>query len=951
MPGQLVGRRQQMETIQDLLQGRRNEKLVRVSGVPGVGKSRLLREIGLAAKVAGWTSSNVDLESLELGRAGLSLPELLASTVLRLLTAGLTSGDRQAAKASFDSAMKRAGRELAADRPAVKVIQTATLGGHIENISIDVVDARVAEQAALIRYRESVVVALSTALDGFDLSKAIVGFDSCEILTRLSASNDSNSTNLARWFELDLLGQILDLRQPPTIVLAASEPYGVATPASAVDFKLVPWTEAESLAYGLDLGLAPEAADALARACDGLPLWANLLGEAALNADNERQVDEDWLQQIATNGPAEEWVPKALLSRIPSSDQDVIAAAAALRSITFESVAAAVPSCSQDDWVRLTEYSFVRITQDLDGTSARRLHGLLSRAIRAYLRADRPLYLRALHLRAAEYYDQIGHVVEADYHRFSAGESSHVGAWLESCATMIDEYDFEKLFVHLGAADAVIEGLAVGGDSPHIRGLVYEWRAKVAEMRDQIDTAIELAQSAVDQYRGTDAYGDHCDALDLLAGLHFRTGRVEEGLAFFKRSLHFARQAGDDNRTGRALKRLATRASDEFEKQRFLQEALESFRQGNDRHRIASTLRALGDLDPDPARRRQLYEEAAAVFSADDACLGGKGESEEALALLEFNESDHSGVRARLVRAEELFRKAGSGSGRGRVLRALAHVALLEQDFDQASGYFDEALVAFEAARDMVELADTYQALAEATADWRGVRSAQRLLVKAHETHREIGDVHGVSRVMEATGKLQARQKAWPRERDALDGALNGYRIAKDARAQIRVLRALAASAGEFPAIAELMITDVSDLRKYEAMTYLREAHRLALGVAPEKMADLAFLMGQLHLHQRKFEAARQRFAEAEARLDSFTEIRNRAVVRRQIAAVDFAEGEPAEAALTCSRAIGALTPERHADILAYLHQDLGDYLSVCGETARAEENYQLAREFFDSAY
>lgn len=950
MSGQLVGRGQQVDTFEAILHGRRHEKLVRVHGVPGVGKSRLLREFGALADDAGWSAQSVDLETLELGREGSSLPDRLASTVFRLLTADHDDAVRQPRRAVLDNALSIAARELAADRPNVNIKQTAALGGHIDNVTINVTDARVADQAALIRYRKSIISALTSALDGLDLSRTVVVFDSCEVMVRLSASKDSDSTNLARWFELDLLGCVLEVRLSPILVIAASEPFGTHTPTPGIDLELLPWTPAESRAFATDLGLPSDTADALAQSCDGLPLWANLLGEACLKA-GERAVDATWLQQVAASGPAEEWVPRAFLNRIPDEDHDAIAAAAVLRNITFEAVEATVPSSTQSDWVRLTNYSFVRTNQDLGGRTGRKLHGLLGRAIRAYLLGDRPRYLQALHLRAAEYYDLVAYDVEAHYHRFCAGDWTRLDEWVETCRDLLDEFEYEKLLVHLGAADAVMEGLAVGADNARLKGLVYEWRAMVAHRRDQVDSAIELAELAAAQYGLTDSHGDHCDALDLLAGLHFRTAQVEAGIALLKRSLHYARQAGDDVRTGRALKRLARRADSRGESQRLLRDAHQSFKRGGDEHRIAETLRSLGDLESDLPRRRELYEEAAAVFAGDDACRGGKGEAEESLALLELDQHGQDGVRAHLLRAEEYFREVRSGSDRGRVLRALAHVALLGQNFDQAKGYLEEALVAFESARDMVEVASTYQTLAEATADWLGVRQAQGLLENAFETYRAISDIHGIAKVKEAVGRLQARQKTWPSERSSFTGALDGYRVAKDVRAQIRVLRALGASAGEFSAIADVMYTEISETRKYEAMTYLSEAYDLSIGVAPENLADLAFLMGQLHLYQHRHAAAWERFIEAEGLLYALPQVRNRAVVRRQMAALHFAEGEIGSAIEVCLRAIGALDRVRHADILAYLHQDVGDYLSVLGRTSEAEENYRIARECFDAAY
>jgi hypothetical protein len=943
-----VGRTIETTLIEETLDGLREERLVVLSGVAGIGKTTLLSRAREVALDRGWSCGSLDLATLLGDGDGAGhFPE----SVARALAGHVVTNapDRVARMEALEKSLKTAAAELIESRSKVSVRQFAALGGHIQDVQIDIHDATVAATVALQRYRRDVAKALAVSLEGCDASRVLLTIDTTEVVSLFDVAAEArHGGGLTSWFTGELLHPLVTGSGIPVVIAAGRETLAFPENVRATYAGLHEWSAGETRQHAQNAGLDGVVAASVFEHSDGHPLWSDLIAQECVAATAAGIVtDSSWLARVSAERPAQEWVPRLLLGRVPATSRDLVIAAAVLRAITREAIETLVGEVTDARWDELVAYSFIQRSVGAPGVAERRMHALFRQATIAFMRHERPERLSRLHQSAASYFARQGVLVDAHYHRFASADWSSVDDWFDDVDQAIGRYEYESASLLI---DAVMNAAGEPGElsgNPRLVGLAHEFTARLAEYQDRIDDALQALGAARESYRRAGSPADESDVLAELARLSYRTAEAETGSTQLQESLRLAKQARDHAREGRALAAMASYGSATEDKRALLEKALTAYRGADRPHQVASTLRRLGDLAETDAERGRLYDLAAKVFEEEHDCVLGRAENAEAAAKLAGLVGDLGTQLEHLASARDTYQSSDTTDEHGRISRYMAHVELRRGRFDAARPHFDDALVAFRASQNVVEEAVTNRSLAHAIAEWQGISQAFDALTAAQEGYDRVNDVHGIATVMELLADLQARQKQWPLEQGPYEHALRAYRQARDVRAEVRVLKSMAMSAGVFWGVSEIMEQEVSRARIAEAQGYLLDAHALQQRHWPDQTGEVALRLAETYRYLGDPGKAKFHLNEARVSFERRGMRESAAWATREIAGVFASEGDYPMALQIAEEAMTSID-RVHGQLIGYLHQDVGDYRLALGDELGARRSYALARAALD---
>jgi tetratricopeptide (TPR) repeat protein len=529
-------------------------------GPPGVGKSTLLRHLSNSAH--GWRSHVLDLEGIGLGshNSAIAADSLLfgLARMLVLPESGTRTGRRRDVRDlhEFERRAGEAAREFLGGTAKIKIVQSASFGGDIQQSQVHVHSPQAITESRLA-YRRSVVLALADLVRRRDMSRSLIFFDTAELLRLFDAPGSERAgvwpdtpLGLAQWFLRELIPELLDAGPGLRIVLAGREKFSINEPWIR-QFEVAEWTDEETVHYLRGRGFGDQKfVETVHALCGGLPLWTAMLAEAcSRQALPDLSVSSDWLRTTAHGRPTEQWLPEVFLSRLPAAERDVIVCAAVPKDLSLELIRRLLEVSGVDApvgwWDSLCRYSFVRLARDREPGGHRYIHRMARAAILTHLDQQEPERLLALHREAAEYYERLSRFAEEAYHRFACGDYSLVGRWQETLANARRHHDIGFASRVLDAVIAPEQIIRITRDNQRLVVEAEYQQGQIEYTQDRFDAAIEWVTSAL---RGFQSLGDdqgesrsHCS----LAVLRCYLGNYPTAIEAAKQALAAARLAGD----------------------------------------------------------------------------------------------------------------------------------------------------------------------------------------------------------------------------------------------------------------------------------------------------------------------------------------------------------------------------------------------------------------------
>ncbi|MFE5486592.1 tetratricopeptide repeat protein [Streptomyces sp. NPDC056527] len=438
------------------------------------------------------------------------------------------------------------------------------------------------------------------------------------------AVHGSRLGGVAQWFAAELLPRLLAEARGLRVVLAGREPVD-HLPAGIVAerVELTEWGPEHTSAYLASCGLDPRKLSRPVHAvCRGVPVWTALVAELARqDGGAEREGPDEaltpqWLSEAAAGRAAHEWLPNQFLRRLPKEQRRVVMAAATLRSVSKEPVRVLLEGTqlSADWYETLCGYSFMRVVQDPQGRSERRLHDLVRLAILTYLEHEEPTHREALHKRAARYFADREAFLEEAYHRFAVGDDGCVDGWWQRHRELRRADDMDGSLRLAEIVTSPEQAPHAFRHFPALAAVAALNAGRIAFDQDRHDDAESLARQAVDAFRETGNDRGRAKALELRASIaHVEgTGEAEE---LYEQALSLFRSLGRKRATGALL------------------------------------------LDLGQLRARSDREAALPLLDEARALLEEFGDKVEAAQALHILAQVYAGLEGGLERAEELYRR------------------------------------------------------------------------------------------------------------------------------------------------------------------------------------------------------------------------------------------------------------------------------------------------------
>ena len=316
-----VGRAPELAVFESLLK-ENSAPVLAFWGAPGIGKSTLLRY--LSGSAHGWRSYVLDLQHIGLGSydSAVAADSLLFGIARTLvLPEGSTRTSRRDVRdlREFERRAAAAARVFLGGTAKIKVIQSASFGGDIQQSQVHVHGPQAVTEARLA-YRRSVVLSLADLLRRRDMSRSVIFFDTAELLRLFDAPGSERAgawpetpQGLAQWFLRDLIPELLDAGPGLRIVLAGRQKFSIDEPWIR-QFEVTEWTDDETACYLRGHGFSDQKFVATVHTlCGGLPLWTAMLAEACTRKGKpDLSVGPDWLRATAHGRPG-----RAMASRGP----------------------------------------------------------------------------------------------------------------------------------------------------------------------------------------------------------------------------------------------------------------------------------------------------------------------------------------------------------------------------------------------------------------------------------------------------------------------------------------------------------------------------------------------------------------------------------------------------------------------------------------------------------
>jgi tetratricopeptide (TPR) repeat protein len=289
------------------------------------------------------------------------------------------------------------------------------------------------------------------------------------------------------------------------------------------------------------------------------------------------------------------------------------------------------------------------------------------------------------------------------------------------------------------------------------------FQGMAAEMRGDRAGAAPLLEKALAEHRALwDVQGEGAD-LAALGVYHKNIGEIPKALRYFEESLELRRRIGDARGEAAALANLGNlhkhrgRAAEALKN---LQTALEIYRRVSDKKGEADILTNLGNVlaaDRSYAEALERIEEAIQIHRE---IRDVRGETADliAIARLRLQRGELEAARASLDEAAKLSRRIGAPSRTEiAILGEQATLRQLEKRTPQALSLLEKALKLAEKNEDKRAAASLNLKMAGALREAGDLNAAHKILVKAVEIMKTVGDRYGELWALGELGLAQAR--------------------------------------------------------------------------------------------------------------------------------------------------------------------------------------------------
>ncbi|WP_182905085.1 tetratricopeptide repeat protein, partial [Microbispora sp. H13382] len=740
-----VGRRAEIAAADAMLAPDSPIRILSIYGTSGIGKTRLLAEIG--AYAVDQYRYQYDAIDLSAGGQG-ARPDgfdqsLLGDLVTVLLRLSHTSQSKQAERRKrFNAHVREALDSLKLSSGAVQIHMTATQGGRIAESPIS---NRSGHPAAdlYVAYRTTLVNAAIDAIADLPFTDSLITLDGIEWLTRHDDIQTGNPREgLKDWLTHKVLPEIMIALPELRFILAGWERLrpSVAIQALTAELQLNPWSPEETTEYLNKRGLADSNLATTAHAiCEGTPAWLGMLADAC-QLNDHNITDLQWLSTVAHDRPAHEWLYETLFSRLSPKQQEVVRAAAVLRHVTHDALRGllAPEKVDNKDFAQLCRYSFVHHTPAKHHAPQRRVHDL----VRAAVLADghRSPSLIALHQAAATWHVSNGDYLEAAYHYFAIGDPAGLGVWEESVDQALQGFDLATVQSLLETAIAPETGGRARLEATGMARIVDLYQGRLIYFIDNLDMAEPLLTSALRGFRSVSDRPRQAKAHRWLGSLYRLRGDYVRAEQEIGQALLLYLEIG--NREGEADAR--------------------------------SGLGVVYRLRGDYSRAEQEFTQALTIYQGMEN-RASEAYAQSALGVVYRLRGDYTRARDKTAEALRIYQEVGNRRSEADAHRDLGIMYREQKEYRQADHEVRQALAIYQEVGNRTGEADAYRDLGIAHREQGDYVQAERETSQALHIYREIGNRRGEAYSHSELGVVYRQRGDYARAGEEISQALVIY--------------------------------------------------------------------------------------------------------------------------------------------------------------------------------
>ncbi|GAB1820596.1 tetratricopeptide repeat protein [Herbidospora sp. RD11066] len=556
-------RRDALDAFDRLFNGDVPERVLVYWGVSGQGKTTLLRHLR-DVTAPSHRPVIVDLDEIRLMGSTEGAAHAAVEFVLQQIAEAVISWyapiRRNHARRRFARALTRSRKGLVRASTPVDAHLQARERSVIIGSSITIDTRPPTSGLHEAAYRDAMVEALCRLARGLSGRRRALLIDSSENLALLDERQeaDGKGSGVESWFTTKVLPRLLSAGTNLRVVLAGREQLPLPERIDHFSVELTEWDSEDTGDYLRAHGLTdPSMAKRVHSLCGGVPVWTAMIAEWFAADPEHHEVSR--LAETVDNLAADQWIIRQFVTRLPDRQQEVLRAAAVLRTVSFESVGFLLGDTGKDgEWYeRFCRYSFVRVVDTGGRLPARRIHDLVRRALLAYLERERPSLLEELHRRAAAYHAKREDFLEEAYHRFASGDDSPVDRWHEllSEASRSMNLDLMRQYAEIITSPEQIGRVA--GRFPRVTARAAIVAGSIASHSGRLAEAEPLLVQARNWYAAAEDHSGEGAALLQLGHVAVLNKEYKEARTQLDRALKIWRRTGSRENQAHTLRILA----------------------------------------------------------------------------------------------------------------------------------------------------------------------------------------------------------------------------------------------------------------------------------------------------------------------------------------------------------------------------------------------------------
>jgi tetratricopeptide (TPR) repeat protein len=577
--GEFTDREEALAAVDRLLAADAGARLLMVFGVTGQGKTRLLERI-TELHWGNYRPQMIDLQSVVQSLRGIdetSAAYAVDDVAVLMLRAVGTALAHQARWWQRPRRLARHAVTIGQDpiprqiEQSQSVTNEGILTSSAQNVYIGVSPVDTVRRGTWISQLEEIARRLRRR-------RLLLLFDTCEWMYVFDEAppHGQESQEAARpgplglspWFLGQVLPRLLAAAPRLKAVLAGWDRLeGLSTrQVHALACELTGWSEGHTRSFLASAGIEDPAVAALVHeAGDGLPLLADVVATKATEWRTiDGAADVAALTALIRDQPSQQWVPRMILARLSPHQQNEIAAATVLRTVTrpaLEALLDEVDSTGADWFRRLTSRAFLHEPPPGSADPALagqgwRMHGQIRRWLLDYLTdtdATAPTgrqRLPLLHGHAASYFQDLASrepdgdwSLELAYHCFAVGDDSPAPAWQRRMLVAAHAGNLAVVAAHADIALAR-EQRAVRTLLPAVAAPAAACAAWVAYLRGVFTVAERVAVDAADLYRQVNQPTGQAWALQLAGQAAWKSWCWANAISYWRQALDLLRGHG-----------------------------------------------------------------------------------------------------------------------------------------------------------------------------------------------------------------------------------------------------------------------------------------------------------------------------------------------------------------------------------------------------------------------